>query len=129
MFTYLVQTVNNMYQNVSGKSIENQELILRAVCSLIESDAIPAVLEITFLEVGKIKETQTVRQNHGVVFYQGWRAKVFIIIILQILTYESATTCALIGYIRGVRHYPKSRTRFRNHGDFEINFRFLFDFR
>ena len=30
---------------------------------------------------------------------------------------------------RGVRHYPKSRTRFRNHGDFEINFRFLFDFR
>ena len=29
MFTYLVQTVNNMYQNVSGKSIENQELILR----------------------------------------------------------------------------------------------------
>ena len=25
----LVQTVNNMYQNVSGKSIENQELILR----------------------------------------------------------------------------------------------------
>ena len=68
MFTYLVQTVNNMYQNVSGKSIENQELILRAVCSLIESDAIPAVLEITFLEVGKIKETQTVRQNHGVVF-------------------------------------------------------------
>ena len=30
MFTYLVQTVNNMYQNVSGKSIENQELILRA---------------------------------------------------------------------------------------------------
>ena len=28
MFTYLVQTVNNMYQNVSGKSIENQELIL-----------------------------------------------------------------------------------------------------
>ena len=29
MFTYLVQTVNNMYQNVSGKSIENQELIRR----------------------------------------------------------------------------------------------------
>ena len=29
MVTYLVQTVNNMYQNVSGKSIENQELILR----------------------------------------------------------------------------------------------------
>ena len=29
MFSYLVQTVNNMYQNVSGKSIENQELILR----------------------------------------------------------------------------------------------------
>ena len=29
MFTYLVQTVNNMYQIVSGKSIENQELILR----------------------------------------------------------------------------------------------------
>ena len=28
MFTYLVQTVNNMSQNVSGKSIENQELIL-----------------------------------------------------------------------------------------------------
>ena len=26
---YLVQTVNNMYQNVRGKSIENQELILR----------------------------------------------------------------------------------------------------
>ena len=29
MFTHLVQTVNNMYQNVGDKSIENQELILR----------------------------------------------------------------------------------------------------
>ena len=31
MFTYLVQTVNNMYQNVSDKSIENQEFILRVI--------------------------------------------------------------------------------------------------
>ena len=29
MFTYLVQTVNILYQNESDKSIENQELIRR----------------------------------------------------------------------------------------------------
>ena len=35
MFTYLVQTVNYMYQNVSGKSIENQELIRPFFCCAV----------------------------------------------------------------------------------------------
>ena len=45
MFTYLVQTVNNMYQNVSGKSIENQELILRVFFAVPKDYAYMYVLE------------------------------------------------------------------------------------
>ena len=37
MITYQVQTVNNMYQNVSGKSIENQELILRVFFAVVQT--------------------------------------------------------------------------------------------
>ena len=60
MFTYLVQTVNNMYQNVSGKSIENQELILRvffAVRVVVHGRTQPWVdfyLKVTFHDVSKI---------------------------------------------------------------------------
>ena len=53
--------------------------------TLLESDAIEyhAVLEITFPEVGKIKETQVVRQNHGVVLPRvGGKTFPFIKIIL-----------------------------------------------
>ena len=37
MFKYLVQTVNNMYQNVSDKAIENQEMILRILFILLRT--------------------------------------------------------------------------------------------
>ena len=48
LHTCMVQTVNNMYQNVSGKSIENQELILRVFFAVHCSAPSPGSLSIAW---------------------------------------------------------------------------------
>ena len=57
MFTYLVQTINNMYQNVSGKSIENQELILR-VFLLCTFPVLLLIQSATLLYMNKLNPSQ-----------------------------------------------------------------------